>query len=795
MARRQKDGSKRAAKVKKRNTKNAKKSQGSSTPHVPHQDELSVAELPFNIPDRRIIERDMWGTFDRRPMSPEQAEADQLYAQALESTSPSRQLDLATRAMELDPEHIDARVLVIERTPEPELALGLADETVEFAATLLGPETFEQYVGDFWGLHETRPYMRARLVLVNRLIDAARMSEAIDHMRDMLRLNPGDNQGVRWILLEILLRVGDWDATDELFAAYPDEGSVGFQFTHVLTEFRREGDTPRVRQLLQDAIECNEHVVSLLTGAEPTRYESFGMLTWGGKDEAHVYSQQFLAIWKSTPGAISWLRKTVPQPAAEDFHDSDLQPVADPEKEIRRLRPLVKQLPVSDESWLCIAEGNPDDEVLNVIVVSSQSPAQILEVDPGPHKQSAVVLAELMKLMAEPESDEARRPAEIHFVDTTLLRQLTRRLPALGVEALLCEDREPVLEMIGQMKRQMSGEADDDDTPLQDLPSEPAAVWEFAWQQFGIWVPNEDGQPVQPWAVIVADATRDLILWNDMKIDEPDIEALTRTLSQAMRVPAVGEPCRPGCVRVRTQDDRLMIADFLEDCGIECVVGTSHAIDEMLESLESHLTSGDERAIAALMDNPELSPPLIGELFNTSVDYYRAAPWGQVRAEDIVEIRCPELSDHAWYALVMGQMGMELGMMLHADPQSLSLLFQDEDDINAGPSPAEVAKLNGVGFSFNEKTFMAPADVSAAEFFGWPVAGAEAWPLTYFVAGGEPRDVTAEELTLLIAALRIVPPFWKQQRGLLRDMQSTQETLTIADRTLQFEVSRFGLRP
>lgn len=70
---------------------------------------------------------------------------------------------------------------------------------------------FENSVGDFWGILETRNYMRARFALVEALrklktYDAVRT--ATEHIRDMLRLCRSDNMGVRDLLPALLLRLG-----------------------------------------------------------------------------------------------------------------------------------------------------------------------------------------------------------------------------------------------------------------------------------------------------------------------------------------------------------------------------------------------------------------------------------------------------------------------------------------------------------------------------------------------------------------------------------------------------------
>ncbi len=79
----------------------------------------------------------------------------------------------------------------------------------------LGKETFEEDIGDFWAILETRPYMRARLGLAQCLYAVGRKEEGAAHYREMLRLNPNDNQDVRDLLAVCLLEIGQDEGLEQ----------------------------------------------------------------------------------------------------------------------------------------------------------------------------------------------------------------------------------------------------------------------------------------------------------------------------------------------------------------------------------------------------------------------------------------------------------------------------------------------------------------------------------------------------------------------------------------------------
>lgn len=65
---------------------------------------------------------------------------------------------------------------------------------VQAGKRALGPEPFEEDVGHFWGITETRGYMRARAGLAQCLWELGEHQAAIAHYKELLRLNPNDNK-------------------------------------------------------------------------------------------------------------------------------------------------------------------------------------------------------------------------------------------------------------------------------------------------------------------------------------------------------------------------------------------------------------------------------------------------------------------------------------------------------------------------------------------------------------------------------------------------------------------------
>jgi hypothetical protein len=124
----------------------------------------------------------------------------------------------------------------------------------------------------------------------------------------MLRLNPGDNQGVRYTLAGFLLFLDRDDDLARLLQQYPDEGSVAWAYTKALLAFRQHGDKSEAQKLLKQARKTNKHVPAYLLGEKFPSAEQPAYYSPGDENEALEYVGSFLSGWKSTPGAIAWLR-------------------------------------------------------------------------------------------------------------------------------------------------------------------------------------------------------------------------------------------------------------------------------------------------------------------------------------------------------------------------------------------------------------------------------------------------------------------------------------------------------
>jgi tetratricopeptide (TPR) repeat protein len=261
------------------------------------------------LPDRRAMESYL-ATIAGRSRNDAIGKAQDVMYDAWERTTSRSRVALARKALGISPLCADAYNLLAEEAMSVEEARDLYAKAVDAGELALGPKGFKEYAGHFWGFLETRPYMRARAGLADILLKLGDEDAAISHYRDMLKLNPNDNQGIRYVLAALLLRRGEEAGLKELLAAYEDEGSAYWLYTRALLAFREGGeDDEQAVTLVKDAWSANEHVPAILAGTKPPVFGDSGYVTMGGPDEATYYFTEFGPAWHRTPGAVEWLAK------------------------------------------------------------------------------------------------------------------------------------------------------------------------------------------------------------------------------------------------------------------------------------------------------------------------------------------------------------------------------------------------------------------------------------------------------------------------------------------------------
>lgn len=253
--------------------------------------------------------RDMFG-----PMRAEGSKADRrsraqdLFYQAMEARDAERAKALLRKALDLDPACVDALSAMVEASDgDLEWRINAMRTVVEVGEKDLGPKFFRENRGHFWGLLETRPYMRARQRLAELLLEAGRRDEGMAEYEALLDLNPNDNQGVRDLLLGQYLFTGRLDRAAKLLKAYEEDASAVFTWGRVL-ERHLAGDAEGAAKALEEAREFNRHAEKYLNGRKAAPSVRGDSYIAGAESEAAFCVECLGGAWKRNPEAVAWLR-------------------------------------------------------------------------------------------------------------------------------------------------------------------------------------------------------------------------------------------------------------------------------------------------------------------------------------------------------------------------------------------------------------------------------------------------------------------------------------------------------
>lgn len=150
----------------------------------------------------------------------------------------------AKKALELDPYLLDAELIIAE-----EKSYSAEEFEKQLKAIIKKGETQlleqgiskEENEGDFYGLHETRPYMRMRKEYADLLISQGKFRLSISEIEDIIRLNESDNLGMRYMLMALYSYFEDEDKALALYKKY-EEDSAFMLFPLIALYYKKEDD-------------------------------------------------------------------------------------------------------------------------------------------------------------------------------------------------------------------------------------------------------------------------------------------------------------------------------------------------------------------------------------------------------------------------------------------------------------------------------------------------------------------------------------------------------------------------
>lgn len=239
-------------------------------------------------------------------------QAQTLVFEAWETSSRRKKVSLAKKALDIFPYCADAFGLLAQYEAKyVEDALEYYIRGYLVGKMALGDDVFQHAVGHFWGLLETRPFMRAYAGMAECFRKLEMHEQAIASYQDMLRLCTSDNMGLRYILMLYLLELTRYKEAESLYRKYRGDYSAWWSYSRALLDFIKKPGTDLPRASLESALEYNSHVPALLLDREPMPEYLPLHYGIGDEGEAVLYADNGRAGWQNAPGALEWLAQQV----------------------------------------------------------------------------------------------------------------------------------------------------------------------------------------------------------------------------------------------------------------------------------------------------------------------------------------------------------------------------------------------------------------------------------------------------------------------------------------------------
>ncbi len=225
---------------------------------------------------------------------------------------------LCRKALRIHPECVDALSMLAEiESDTVNDYITAMEKAVKAGRKDLGKDYFEKERGNFWGLLETRPFMRAMSQLGDGYMQFGKKGydKTIEIFEEMLNLNPNDNQGIRYALVGCYLTTKRYEQAGELLKRHKEDTMAFFMWSRVLHDYITRG-TEKAEKTLKSAMDSNPHVWKYLTGKKRLPRYLPSTYSPGEETEAICCAHSLKEAWKTHRQAKNWLKEF--QPANDD---------------------------------------------------------------------------------------------------------------------------------------------------------------------------------------------------------------------------------------------------------------------------------------------------------------------------------------------------------------------------------------------------------------------------------------------------------------------------------------------
>lgn len=193
-------------------------------------------------------------------------DAYELLEKAENAKSKKQAIKYAKEAYNLCPDCFDAVLFQIRLEDNPLKRWSLLNEGLEFEKKRLENEGYfkKDNIGHFYGIFETRPYIRGLCAKVDCLLLDGKVKQAREVCKEILRLNKNDNTGSRYLLMAIYAYFEEERDMIKLYKKYPEENLEMLFPLFIL--YYKQGNDEKAREYLSRINKANPHFIKFFKG-------------------------------------------------------------------------------------------------------------------------------------------------------------------------------------------------------------------------------------------------------------------------------------------------------------------------------------------------------------------------------------------------------------------------------------------------------------------------------------------------------------------------------------------------
>lgn len=201
---------------------------------------------------------------------------------------------LAKKAYEKSAECFDALLFQCDLEENGIKRMKLLNDGLEFEKNRLAKENYfdKENIGNFYGIFETRPYIRGLVTKIEYLLEEGKLRQACNICNEVLRLNNNDNLGTRYLLMAIYGVLEEEKDMLELYKRYPEE-NLEMLFP-LFAIYYKSGNDKKALEYLNRIDKCNPNFVKFFKGTiKESEKVNPGYYSRGDSSEIFMYLERY----------------------------------------------------------------------------------------------------------------------------------------------------------------------------------------------------------------------------------------------------------------------------------------------------------------------------------------------------------------------------------------------------------------------------------------------------------------------------------------------------------------------